>query len=408
MAEEGINSNQGLFEGVSFDSFLDEFGKVGDTSTDTSKDNKPPEGSGDSEDKNSGQSNEGNLEGTSPGDNTTQSSTDGDGEDGKSDNDDSDDGSSNENSSPLIPYAKLLAEEGILPNFKLDEFEKEPSAEGLKSAMLNEITEGINLYKQSLPEEISALLDNYEEGVPLSTLLNIDAKKVEYSNIDDNTLNNDTELQKSLIKEYYKSTTRFSDDKIDKLVQRHEDLEELGDEAKSSLSELIKLEDLKEKAAIEDARKSREADIAKSEKEFEDFKKMVASSDEIVPGIPVNDNTKSKILQVLTTPVAQDENGNPLNAIAKARAEDPMKFERDLAYLWYTTKGFTDYSIFKGAGKNDAITDFEKSVGKFDSSNKGGFNPPKNNDKVINEARDAFEQFARSNVDDFFGNKKDK
>lgn len=75
-----------------------------------------------------------------------------------SDNDGGDD------SSPLVPYAKLLVDEGILPNLNLDEFDG--TAEGLKEAMNKEIHNGIEAYKASLPEDVKKIIDGYEVGVP--------------------------------------------------------------------------------------------------------------------------------------------------------------------------------------------------------------------------------------------------
>ena len=49
-------------------------------------------------------------------------------------------------SSPFIPYAKLLVEEGITPNFNIEEFDGTP--EGLLKAVQGEIQYGINKYKE--------------------------------------------------------------------------------------------------------------------------------------------------------------------------------------------------------------------------------------------------------------------
>lgn len=395
MSENGIN-DENLFPEVDFDSFLDEFG----ANTESGESVAPVVDEKNIEDNSSGESNDQNLE-----DNPSPEDTGNEGED-QTESDDDGEGNENENSSPLIPYAKLLVEEGILPDLNIDEFSKDPTVDSLKASARSQIEQGINHYKQSLPPEIANFIDKYEEGVPLSRLLELDNKKAEYSSISDDSIKDNVDLQKSLVREYYKNTTKFSDEKINKLIQRHEDLEELESEAKLSLSELTDLQKEQEEQEIVEAKSNRERYVKSQEELLNNFKKSVNEAKEIIPGMPFNDNVKGKVIGVMTTAVAEDNNGAPINAIAKARIEDPIKFERDLAYLWVVTKGFSDYSSIKSAGKNDAVSDFETSVKKYDLGNKGGANiPRKPAHPQKNDVISAIEDFNRINLDDIWDQK---
>ena len=151
-------------------------------------------------------------------------------------------------SSPLIPYAKYLKEEGILPNFDLEKFDG--SIDSLRDGMFNEILSGVEQYKATLPEPVKALLNNYEEGVPLETLLKIDAEKAKYTSITQEQLESE-DVQKSLIREYLTKTTKFSKEKIEKEISRLADLQELEDEAKGVLPELIAIQQEAEQGAVE-------------------------------------------------------------------------------------------------------------------------------------------------------------
>jgi len=139
-------------------------------------------------------------------------------------------------SSPLTPYAKLLKDEGILPNLDIETFDG--TADGLKEAMYTEIVGMVEAYKDSLPERVKNLINNYEEGVPFEKLLDIDKAEAELSEISKDNLTEDADLQKKVIREYLKKTTKFSDKKINSTIEYYEDTGELESEAETSLDEL--------------------------------------------------------------------------------------------------------------------------------------------------------------------------
>ena len=98
---------------------------------------------------------------------------------------------------------------------------------------------------------------------------------------------------------------------------------------------------------------------------LEDFKGTLKETKEILPGVTINDNIKDDIYKSLTTVVDIDQYGQPMNNIAKARAEDPIGFDVKLAYLFEVTKGFNDWSTVVSAGKKNAIKDFEAATRKL-------------------------------------------
>lgn len=273
------------------------------------------------------------------------------------------------NSSPLTPYAKLLVDEGILPNFNLKVFDG--TAEGLKEAMVKEIEVGVEDYKESLPEEIKKLLTNYEQGVPLKALLEIDERRFQYNAIKDDDLKDNKDLQKALIRDYYTQTTKFSEDKINKLIQRSEDLEELEEEAKANLPELIKFQDILEQQEVLKARKEEETREKQRQETLTTFKTTLEKTNEIIPGIKVNKNIKDNIYKIMTTPVGEDQYGNPINKIGQYKVEHPYEFDIMLSYLYEATKGFKDWTVLSSAGKTKAIESFEEKIAKQNQRGSG-------------------------------------
>lgn len=275
-----------------------------------------------------------------------------------SDNDGGDD------SSPLVPYAKLLVDEGILPNLNLDEFDG--TAEGLKEAMNKEIHNGIEAYKASLPEDIKKIIDGYEVGVPLEKLLELNKEKFNVSTIKESDIINNEELQKEIVRKYFKKTTRFSDKKIEQNIERLSDIGELEAEALSNITELKALVEEEEAKAIEDAKRREEEYQEQLRKYWEEFDKKLEAADEIIPGLKVTKAIKQKIITNLSTAVATDQNGNPVNKIAYYRSKHPQEFELYLNYLFEVTNGFSDFSVLSKGGKKAAIAELERAARNLD------------------------------------------
>ena len=275
-----------------------------------------------------------------------------------SDNDGGDD------SSPLVPYAKLLVDEGILPNLNLDEFDG--TAEGLKEAMNKEIYSGIEAYKASLPEDVKKIIDGYEVGVPLEKLLELNKEKLNVSTIKESDIINNEELQKEIVRKYFKKTTRFSDKKIEQNIERLSDIGELEAEALSNITELKALVEEDEAKAIEAAKRQEEEYQEQLRKYWEEFDKKLEAADEIIPGLKVTKTIKQKIITNLSTAVATDQNGNPVNKIAYYRSKHPQEFELYLNYLFEVTNGFSDFSVLSKGGKKAAIAELEKAARNLD------------------------------------------
>lgn len=327
------------------------------------------------------------VEDTEAGDNT---------EEQEEDNGEKPSSQETKDSSPFTPFAKLLVEEGATPNLNLEEFDGTP--QGLIKAIQQEIEYNTNMYKESLDPRVKWLQDNIDEGVAFEDLLAIDKQRMSLNFITEDTLSTDENVQKQIVKEYLKETTKFSDSLIDKQIERLEITGELTDEAKSYFEELKQINAAKEQQAVEQAKVRQQEFRQQQEKILNDFKETLEKTEEIIPGIKLNRNIKDQIFKTLTTPVTQDPNtGAPLNAIAKARLEDPINFEKNLAYVWLATKGFKDFSTLNSAGKKTAMKEFESALNKGDnkfSTSKQNFSEPDS----IKELKASMERFSNMNI----------
>ena len=298
------------------------------------------------------------VEDTNAGDNT---------EEQEEDTQESPSSQETKDSSPFTPFAKLLVEEGATPNLNLEEFDGTP--QGLIKAIQSEIDYNVNMYKESLDPRVKWLQDNVDEGVALEDLLIIDKQRVTLNSINEETLSTDENLQKQIVREYLKETTKFNDVLINKQIERLEATGDLTEEAKGYFNELKQINLAKEQQAVQQAKIQQQEFQKQQEKVLSDFKETLEKTEEIIPGIKLNRIIKDQIFKTLTTPVAQDPNtGAPINAIAKSRAEDPINFEKNLAYVWLATKGFKDFSVLGSAGKKSAMADFENALKKSDGT----------------------------------------
>lgn len=250
--------------------------------------------------------------------------------------------------------SELLKEQGVV-DVDFD------SPEGLYEAISSEIVNGIEGYKESIPDVIKHLLDNYEDGVPLDELIGIKSEEIRINNISEDSLSEDKDLQKKLYKEYLKTTTKFSDSKIDKLINTAEDLEELEDNAKEALEGLKSLNAEKEqklKLRVEAEKKAQEQQTRQL---LNTLKETVDNTKEIIPGLKISDKEKQQLFKMVTTP-AEVRGDMAMSAAMLAREKDPIGFELKLNY--FLSKGFFDGKfddVVKKAESNTAKK-LEKSI----------------------------------------------
>jgi hypothetical protein len=258
----------------------------------------------------------------------------------------------------------LVKEEaGLFSSFEAD---KITDANQLVEAIKGEITEGIEDYKNSLPEELKHIVENYEAGVSLRDLIELQSNEVELDSITSEDLE-DKDLQKRVYTQYLKSTTRFSDSKIEKEINKLDDLDELGDESKNALEELKELSKVQKEEVIAKAKEDKLAYDKSQKEQLENLKKDVTSTKEIIPGVILHEKDQVTLFKQMTQPVAFDRQGNPISRVQEIRAKDPIAFEKTLNYLVMKGVFENDYSLFKSVeakGKTKAVTELEKLAAK--------------------------------------------
>lgn len=227
--------------------------------------------------------------------------------------------------------SELLKEEGIVE----DTFEdKEALFNYFKSVADNNVKEWID----SLPREISDLITNYEEGVPFDELLQIKSDQIRLDSITDESLEDNIDLQKNLVRNFYQGKG-FTESKIEKMISKSEDLDELEEEAKEALAELKEVETKRlESAQLETKRRALENQKAYVES-VNKLNNTINEVKEIIPGVKIDDKTKKELFNMITKP-AETRDGVSYSEIMLLREKNPLDFELKLNY--YAKMGLFD------------------------------------------------------------------
>jgi hypothetical protein len=267
-----------------------------------------------------------------------------------------------EDSSPVTPFASLLHEKGFLPNIDWDEFNTaEDKIEALSQAMQAELYHANQAFINSFPEELIDMAKAVAQGVPMDAIKDAKIRELDYSNIKDDNLSENSTLQKRLVGEYL-TMKGFKDSKIKSYLEKFEDMGTLEDEAKDALGELqenAKKEQERAKAEFAEHQKMLEQQHAQT---INKIKEDITGTEEIIPGLKMNKTVKDRLFHNMTQMVSRDEHGNPINYIMQERSKDPVRFDMAITYLTDITKGFTDWSKLGKAAKSGAAKDFEKAL----------------------------------------------
>ncbi len=285
--------------------------------------------------------------------------------------DDNGDGSPDDKglpSSPISVFASALHEKGFLSSFDSEEFNKFVAEhdgdeyEAFFEFVNKEIDNRADFIKGSLQEDQLEYLTALANGVPDNVYRESKAKEVEYLKITEDSIEDDTDLQRKLYTDFLKQTTKFTDEKIAKLVKQKEDLGELAEEALEALPVLKNGH--KDRIAAEQERAARQMELDKERKlaELETLKNKVESTSEIIPNVKLTPVVQKKMFDILTKPAAQTKTGQSLNAIQAARMENPMEFDIKLAYLFNLTDGFKNMKSLASNATTSAVKTLKETL----------------------------------------------
>jgi hypothetical protein len=241
------------------------------------------------------------------------------------------------------PLYKVLAEqlktEGLFDDEDFqedDEFKFDGTPESFKALMeRRDFKRGIKIFEDIVGEMPSKMRKQFElfmNGLDEDSSLEIGSKSIDYASVTKNDLDSNPQKAEQLYRELLK-TKGFSQEKINKYVERAKDLDELseeGYEAAQLLNEEVQkqIEYKKQEEQYIAQQKQREA-----QQRLYALKSAITQTPEIFKGVPLTDKMKDQLYKSMTETVAYDENKQPLNKIAALSRKNPDAFRMQLHYL---------------------------------------------------------------------------
>lgn len=249
-----------------------------------------------------------------------------------------------EESSKESVFSVILGQElkdgGVLSSFDEEEIAKIEKEEGkgaaMKALLESQAKATTAEIKSAYDAEYQDYLSMLQGGVPKEEATQIQQLKNFSKSINDVDLKGEedeaVQARKNLLTLDYRLNTKFSEEKIQKLVNKAydegSDLEDV-DEAKERVDAYINDE---EKNAIDAAAKATKDREDAQRRQTEDLTSFVDKTEEYFKGEKVTKQVREKMKKLLTTPVKLD-NGTVTSELWSERDKDPVKFDAGIAYL---------------------------------------------------------------------------
>jgi len=131
-------------------------------------------------------------------------------------------------------------------------------------------------------------------------------------------------------------------------------------DAKLALNSLKSIAAQRKQAEVHHAKQAQR----QHENSRQDLFKKVAELKEVLPGIPVNEDTAKWMAEAMTNPTGRNENGQLRTIVSDKRSENPFNFDTRLHYLikmgLFDEK--PDLSLFTRRSMSSAVEELEKSL----------------------------------------------
>lgn len=249
--------------------------------------------------------------------------------------------------------ASALAEEGIISS--LDDPTKIKSVDDLFEVIKGEIKK--NEFSD-LTEDQKQYLEAIRSGVPVEDFKQVKSFEQQLEAITAEALSDSEELRKAIIMQDYMNQG-IDQAKAEKLAQRSVDLNEDTTDALEALASVKEFTKKGLDQKILAAKEQQKAAIKAQQDELLKVKKTVDDLKEIIPGFQINEKVKKEIYDQMTKTIGQTKDGKPLNALTKARMEDPVNFSIRMHYLFHLTNGFKDFNKIIKTTKSKAVNELE-------------------------------------------------
>jgi len=272
--------------------------------------------------------------------------------------------------STLYTLAKHLKEEGVL--YLDEDIEKVESLADLKALVIksNEQAKfaGLNDSQKRYHEAL-------ESGIPRQEFENVEKEIQAYKGITEDAIEKDANLRFE-INALDLISKGLDKEKAIKLAKLAVQDEGNVDETKEALKNLIELKTNKFKTLVEESNKQTELTLTEIKDAVYNKKTLLEN--------PLNDITKNKLFDLMTTKVETGEDGKSLNKLQKWQKDNPIEANLVLNYMFLMTNEGKDLGLIKKGSTSIAAKELEKKLKSMSFDETGALIIP---DQMVNKAK---------------------
>lgn len=260
--------------------------------------------------------------------------------------------SPNENFYSSIAYA--FKEDGILPTLEPDVVKNIKTPEDLSLAIKEHIQKAI---EENLGEEQLRVKQALESGVDPGVVQQFEHAISTFEDIPEEQMIAESpegeNIRKQVIYQDY-INKGFSQERAIKEVKKSLAAGTDIEDSKYALEANKKYFKEQYNKVLEDSKAQEAKAIKERQKEAESFRKQIFEDKEIFDGLELDKNTRQKIYDTISQPVARTSNGVPLTALQKYATDNKQDFFKKVGALYVLTDGFKslDGLVNKKANKH--------------------------------------------------------
>ena len=256
--------------------------------------------------------------------------------------------------------AGFLSEQGFLTVHSEEELSKLEDDSSFAALMKKQIKH--NEYEDLNDGQIK-YLEALREGVPEQVIHNTLKATEAFNQLTDEVISSNQQVRKDLIVAGMKSKG-FDEAYALKHYQRVSDSNEDVEEAKMMKLHLKDVQESQLQTEIASKQEEKQRVEQVRNEQLENLKSSVYSKDKVFESLEVSKGLQDRVHSLMTKPVSYTPNGVPMNALMKAREEDPVGFETNLYYIYELTGGFKNLDKFVNKATTKAINSFKSKLEK--------------------------------------------
>jgi hypothetical protein len=244
--------------------------------------------------------------------------------------------------------AAALREEGVFPDADDNEINSVQDARTFRDLINRQIQAGLTDQQRRISSALGL-------GVPPSDIKQYEGALAYLDNINEEMLTarsaDGENLRKTIIAQDM-INRGYSEDKIRREIKKSLDAGTDIDDAKEAFAANKQYFQSRYKAILDNAQEQRQRAEAAYAERARKFEKSLLEDKTVFGTVEVDDNTRRRVLEVLTKPTKRGDNGRYYTELQYEQSSDPDKFSRNVGLLYVLTNGFKDVDKLIGQEVN--------------------------------------------------------